>query len=177
MTQLKTLSSTNPKLAMHTTYKNEIIVFLPTFTPFPNVQPQKFTQKNFSTSEPIGETIPCSILPNFPLGKAKKNPISSPAISSSPSHEAAAEVVASSKFHAAIPRIHAAGNLAVHQYSPLSEPKLDILPPKPHPPTFEKRISAYVDLTAKSRTPHKFKHRIPILLESTGFTVQGGLVS
>jgi hypothetical protein len=107
----------------------------------------------------------------------KKPPISSPAISSSPSHEAAAEVVASSKFHAVIPRTHAAGNLAVHQYSPLSEPKLDILPPKPHPPTFEKRISAYVDLTAKSRTPHKFKHRIPILLESTGFTVQGGLVS
>ena len=74
MTQLKTLSSTNPKLAMHTTYKNEIIVFLPTFTPFLNVQPQKFTQKIFSTSEPIGETIPCSILPNFPLGKAKKTP-------------------------------------------------------------------------------------------------------
>jgi hypothetical protein len=72
MTQLKTLSSTNPKLAMHTTYKDEIIASLPTFTPFLNVQPQKFTQKNFSPSEPIGETIPCSILPNFPLGKAKK---------------------------------------------------------------------------------------------------------
>jgi hypothetical protein len=63
-------------------------------------------------------------------------------------------VVASSKFHAATPRTYAAGNLVVHQYSPLPESKLDTLPPKPHPkhppsPTFEKHFSAYVDLTAK----------------------------
>jgi hypothetical protein len=139
--------------------------------------PRKISQYQSRSEKPFLAAY-CQVFHSARQKKTKtKTTISSPAISSSPSHEAAAEVVASSKFHAAIPRTHAADNLAVHQYSPLSEPKLGTLPPKPHPPTFEKRISAYVDLTANSRTPHKFKHRTPILLESTGFTGQGGLVS
>jgi hypothetical protein len=152
---------------------------------FPECAAVLVYQVNFSTSEPIKKPFLAAHCQIFNSTRLTTLPPPPPALAPVQSRVALVAKQQPELFlqiNSMLPR-HAPMKLTISQFislhHPLSQHRIPSLPNSilSFSQLSRNVLPVCVGLTAKSRTPHKFKHRKPILLESTRLTNHGGLVS